>query len=73
MLSMKISRVIIDYVDVLSQSVGDYHFLKKAPDNMLDAIEYTLVIQFLFLVKLVQHVLRALNRSCDQLREIHDI
>ena len=48
-------------------------FLKKAVQHQLQTTEHTLPVKVLLLMKLVQDVLRPLDRPCHQLRIKHHV
>src|SRR6185436_12086816 len=61
-------RVIINMVSHYSNTVSDDNFFKKSPCHQFQAIYYSVIIKSVFLIKLVQKILRPFNWPCHQLR-----
>src|SRR5438105_3562124 len=66
-------RIVIDSVNKNGKTVSNNDFLKKAPQHKFYTISYSLIIELMLFIKLIQKILRTFNGASDQLRKEHYI
>ncbi len=66
-------RRCINVIDVKGEPVGDDQFFEETPGHSFESAGDAVIIKWMNLAKLMDKVLRALDRAGDELREKHDV
>ena len=59
----------VNAIDNRGEPVGYHHLLEQSPDNQLHAAGHGIVIEVVFLAKLVQQILRPFDGAGHELRK----